>query len=47
MTAQKLKILIVDDEANLREMLTIFFQKLGHRTTVAGFFRGGLRGCRP
>ncbi len=42
MTAQKLKILIVDDEASLREMLTIFFRKLGHRTAVAGSFTEAL-----
>jgi DNA-binding NtrC family response regulator len=36
---EKLKVLIVDDEASLREMLTIFFGKLGHRTSVAGSVR--------
>jgi two-component system response regulator PilR (NtrC family) len=30
------KILIVDDETSLREMLTIFFGRLGHETRTAG-----------
>ena len=38
MTGARLKILIVDDEASLREMLTIFFGKAGHATTVAASF---------
>jgi two-component system response regulator PilR (NtrC family) len=37
----RLKILIVDDEASLREMLTIFFKKLGHQTAVAASFAEG------
>ena len=38
---QRLKILIVDDEASLREMLTIFFTKLGHQTAAASSFAEG------
>ena len=42
MTSQKLKILIVDDEASIREMLSIFFRKHGHRTAEAGSFKDAL-----
>jgi two-component system response regulator PilR (NtrC family) len=37
----KLKILIVDDEASIREMLTIFFEKSGHSTRAAASFAEG------
>src|SRR5215472_11692938 len=37
----QLKLLIVDDEASLREMLAIFFKKLGHRTASAASFAEG------
>ncbi|HET7453490.1 MAG TPA: sigma-54 dependent transcriptional regulator, partial [Thermoanaerobaculia bacterium] len=38
MNGARMRILIVDDEASLREMLSIFFAKAGHTTAAAASF---------